>query len=78
MFTLGVNVYDYVSDTHYFLGGYGNANGLTLENGMLMVARYNDAGDLAPIGKLVMVDRELLIDGLDKHKQDEFVIPSGG
>jgi hypothetical protein len=67
LFTLGVNVYDYVNDAHYSLAGYGDANGLALENGKLMVARYNADGDLAPIGELVMVDGALVIAGVEKQ-----------
>jgi hypothetical protein len=69
LFTLGVNVYDYVNDAHYFLGGYGNANGIMIENGRLMVARYNADG---PVGELAMVDGELVI--TDVEKQKEFTI----
>ena len=72
LFTLGVNIYDYVNDTHYFLGGYGNANGLVIENGRLMVARYNADGDLVPIGELAMADGALVVAGVEK--QDDFVI----
>ena len=74
LFTLGVKVYDYVNDMHYALGGYGSANGLVLENDRLMVARYNDEGNLAPIGTLVMADGALAVAGVEK--QDDFTDPA--
>jgi hypothetical protein len=72
-FTLGVHVYDYVNDAHHTLRGYGDANGLTIVNGRLMVTQSNaDGTELSPVGELIMVNGELAIAGLDR--QDDFLL----